>query len=274
MADVLFNEQILDRDQRGKRNPNRLLLIVVIILALILVGELLFHLVLRPRLQIERIVVKSDLRIPDDELLRVAGLETAPYYYKVDIEGVEERIRDLPAVRDVEVSKSFPNTMTIRLEERTPLAMAFAEREGRTVPVVFDEHGVVFRWKDQISNWDLPVVSGLEFEDPSLGVRLPRYLTGFLKKIRGIQEQAPVLFEQISEYRIVPTGERDFEVLLYPQSYPVQVRVEPEVDARTCKYIFMVLDGFQREGSLDRIHELDFRGGEVVFRKKGDDGAR
>lgn len=265
MGELMF-EQHTPRQTEAKGNPQRILLIVIALLGLILVGEVVYHLVVSEWLRINRIVVDSDLEISDERLLEISGLSQAPHYAAVDTAAVEERVAQLPAVQSVEVEKRFPNEISISVRKRTPLAISFAE-EG-SFPVVVDSEGVIFQWKEEVESLDLPVLSGLHFEEPTLGTRLPGYLRPFLEDLRDLAEQQPVLFRQFSEFRIVPTGERDFEVVVYPQAFDVPVRIEPRLDERTAKYIVMALDAFRRDGRLATIQELDFRGGEVVYRTR------
>jgi cell division protein FtsQ len=90
----------------------------------------------------------------------------------------------------------------------------------------------------------------------------------FLADVQQLKMDHPVLYDQISEYRIVRTGDHSFEVVLYPVNYGTPVRIGSEVDGSLCTYIIMVLDAFERDGRLDEIAELDFRTGEVVYRTK------
>jgi cell division protein FtsQ len=265
MAEPSF-EQGPQRQGREERNPKRLLLIVISLLGVVLVGELVYHFLVSPWLRIDRVVVDSELAMSDQELLEITGLADNPHYSAVDTALIGQRLREVPVVASVQVSKRFPNELSISVQKREPLAIAFAE-EG-TLPVVFDAEGVVFRWKEAARSLDLPVVSGIRFEDPNLGMRLPQHLGAFLSDLEQLKNDAPGLFRQFSEFRIVPTGSRDFEVVLYPQSYGVPVRIEPHLDRQSASYIVMVLDAFRRDGSLDTIRELDFRAGEVVYRTR------
>jgi cell division protein FtsQ len=247
---------------------SRILLLTIAVLALALIGELAFHFVIAPELAITEITVESEIALGDDELLRLAGLERAPAYFDVDVEAVARSLETHPTVRAATVEKVFPNRLEISLTGRKPLLVTLAEGENGTVPVAVDEQGVVFEVERNRAALDLPLVSGIRFEGFTPGVQLPPMLHEFLADVQRLKMDHPVLFDQISEYRIVRTGDHSFEVLLYPVNYSTPVRIGSEVDGPLCTYIIMVLDAFERDGRLEQIAELDFRTGEIVYRTK------
>lgn len=256
------------RARRGTERTSRILLLVIALLALILIGELAFHFVLAPELSISEISVESDIALSDAELLQAAGLEQAPAYFSVDTANVASNLESHPSVRSATVEKVFPNRLQISIAGRKPLLLTLAERGGTMVPVAVDEEGIVFEPEVDLAALDLPLVSGIRFEGFTPGVQLPAMLTEFLADVRALKMDHPVLFDQISEYRIVRTGDHSFEVVLYPVDYGTPVRIGSEVDGSLCTYIIMVLDAFERDGRLDEIEEFDFRTGEIVYRTK------
>ncbi len=267
MADAVLGA----RRARGRRRVLHPVMIGgITVLLLLVAAELLFQLLLRDVLVIRRVAVESELGFSSAELLQIAGIGESEYFFGLDTELVRRNLEQHPLVREAHVQKSFPDTLSIALEARKPLAVAFATVGGALPPVVFDEEGVVFQVGTDLSDWDLPIVSGLQLESVRPGVQLPAMLHDFLADLKSLQLAAPTLFRQISEYRIVRRGQQDFEVLLYPVSYPVPVRIGPTLDETLFKYIVMVLDVFQREGRLSALAELDFRAGEVVYRLRED----
>ena len=256
------------RESGGSDRTSRILMLLIAVLALALIGELTFHFVIAPELSITEISVESEVAFADDELLRVAGLEQAPAYFAVDAAAVARNLETHPSVRAASVEKVFPNRLEISIAGRKPLLVTLAASETGSVPVAVDAEGVVFEISGSFADLDLPLVSGIRFEGFSPGVQLPPMLHEFLADVRRLKMDYPVLFDQISEYRIVRTGDHSFDVLLYPVSYGTPVRIGSEVDGSLCKYIIMVLDALDRDGRLADIEELDFRTGQIVYRTK------
>lgn len=271
MADVLAGENYVRREQRPERTraTQRVLVVVIVLLSLVLAGELVYHLLIAPRLAIEEIRIESDLPMSDEELLAAAGVRIGIPYFAVDAAAVEANIERFPVVRDAQVDVTFPNRLTISAVRRRPLATALAETADGTVALVFDEEGVVFRVGLGEVAEELPVVSGLRFESVEPGLELPALVVEFLAQLRRIRMQSPELYRLFSEYRIVRKNDYAYEVVLYPMHYPLPVRIGTSIDEDMIQYVMMMLDVLYREGRLSSLSELDFRNGEGVLRPHG-----
>jgi cell division protein FtsQ len=102
-----------------------------------------------------------------------------------------------------------------------------------------------------------------------------------LADLAELAARAPALFRAVSEVRLesapgasalgagaapAPLGGSEF--LLYLVSSRVPVRARGSLDERLLQYSLMALELLSGQGILDDIQELDFRGGEVVYRMK------
>ncbi len=273
MADILAGESYVSPEIRENREglAQRVLVIVIVVLSLILAGELVYHLVIAPRLRIETISIESDLGMSDEELLALAGLSTGATFFSVDAEAAAARLRQYPLVRDAQVESTFPNGVSVSVARRRPLAAALASTEDGTVPLVFDEEGVVFQIGIDAVD-DLPVVSGLRFSAVDLGIQLPALVVDFLTQLREIKLNSPELYGLFSEYRIVKKNDYAYEVVLYPVHYRLPVRIGTSIDADMIEYVMMMLDMLQKEGRIATLSELDFRSGEGVLRRRNEQG--
>lgn len=274
MADVLTGQNYVARERRpGRvRVVQRFLVLTIGLLSLVLLGQLAYHLVIAPRLTIDTIVVDSDLPLTDEQLLTLAGVHEGVGFFSVQPDRVVARIRQQPIVRDVQVETVFPNRLTITATRRAPLAAALASTDGGTVPLVFDEDGVVFQVGADAQLADLPVLSGLRFAAVDVGLQLPTLVVDFLRQLRRIRMEEPALYRLFSEYRIVQKNEYAYEVVLYPMHYRLPVRIGTSIDADMIQYVMMMLDVLQREGRLSSLAELDFRSGEGVLRPRNGGG--
>jgi cell division protein FtsQ len=95
---------------------------------------------------------------------------------------------------------------------------------------------------------------------------LPAFLKPFLQDLRELQLSAPTYFNLVSEFRIVKNSEFDFEVILYPVSHRVPVRIGNEIDAELCSFLLVALDVLQGQEKLQNVQEIDFRTGEIVYK--------
>jgi cell division protein FtsQ len=146
--------------------------------------------------------------------------------------------------------------------------MALVNSGGMTIPVVFDEEGVIFEIGKSVSDYRIPVISGLKFAEIKLGLKLPEELAFYLSGLKKLKETTPSLFEQISELKFVNKNNSSYEVLLYPLNTKVRVRTENIINDNLVKQIFVVLDIIEKNGLEAEMNELDFRAGQVVFKTK------
>lgn len=269
MAEAIAGRQYMSQrgtdDDRRAKLVQRVLILVIVVLTLVLVGELVFHLVIAPRLLIQRIDVDSDLALSEQELLSAAGVRLGVSYFDVDASAIEAAIRELPSAHSVHVERVFPDRLQIVVAARTPLAIAVADTQQQSVPLVCDASGVVFQVGSQVATADLPIISGLRFQDVAPGIRLPTLVLGFLEDVQRLRLDAPVLFALCSEFRIVRLSDFMYEVVLYTTHYRVPVRIGASIDEEMLQYIVMMLDVLEETGELEGLKEIDFRSGEGVL---------
>jgi cell division protein FtsQ len=246
---------------------SRLLGWLVAALAVLAAGLLAFHLWLTPRLLLRNVVLSSDIDLSQAQVLRAAGLEGVVEFFRLDPRLVETRLQAFPPVARASVSKAFPDTLRIRLVGRRPLAALLARQgEGPTLPLAVDREGVVFQVGRELTVWDLPLLSGVEFAEVRTGLRLPASLRPFLVDLERLAEEEPALSRLVSEIRLVPRRGDRYELELYTVSYPVRLRLGERLSPEALRSALVVLDLLKAQGLLERVRELDLRTGEVVYR--------
>ncbi|MDX9799965.1 MAG: FtsQ-type POTRA domain-containing protein [Spirochaetia bacterium] len=273
MSSIVFSTGYVGGEKKEyNSNPGkkRLYNTLLFLLAALVIVEAAFQLYIAPGLTIDKIEVhcSGSFPISNSDILKLAGLEGSLYYFSANTDQIESRLMQHPLIRSVKLEKHFPSSMSIYINERIPLAMALVNSGGRTIPVAFDEEGVIFEIGKSVSNYQLPVVSGLKFVDLKLGLRLPGELTSYLAELKILKESNPLLFGQISEFKFINKHKNDYEVLLYPSGSGIKVRTGSGISDSLVKQIFVVLDIIEKNGLKSEMTELDFRSGQVVFRVK------
>lgn len=272
MSEVLAFDKYgkrLGTSRRGNRELlfNRLLLALVVCLILFLAGELVFHFVVAPRLTVRNIVIRSDLSLSKEEILSVAGTEENAFFYEIEPARIRDALEQLPMVRKAVVEKTFPDSLHITLYGRIPLSILFfTTPEGSSIPMVIDDQGVIFEIGSVLSEWDLPVITGLEFKSLQVGTRLPEKVQPILQDLHRLRQEDPGMFRLISELRLVPKAGGNLEILLYPIQFPVRLRLTGALDPAVLRNAVVVLDLLARQELLIQVRELDMRTGEVVYR--------
>ncbi|MEW5818265.1 MAG: FtsQ-type POTRA domain-containing protein, partial [Spirochaetota bacterium] len=206
--------------------------------------------------------------LPDEDVLNIAGIKQKDYFFIVNENEIKNRLESYPLIKRAEVEKVFPNSLHINLFERKPLAMTLVSSNEGPIPVVFDDEGIIFQIGSSITNWDIPVISGIRFADVRLGIQLPKELRSLLKDLKNIKDTSPALFNAVSELKLVKGSGADFEVLMYPARCSIPVRIGSELTEHLLKYIMMVLDVMAKEEFMQKIEEIDFRTGEIVYKVK------
>ena len=248
------------------------LIFLVAACALVLAGRFLAM----PLMTIRHVIVNSDVRLSEDQVLALSGIQGSEHWYSVDVTAIRARLEAAPLVRAATVERVFPDTVRLTLRGRQPAALVLAEANGRSLPVLVDGDGIIFRVGASSAEIDLPVISGLTVGQTALGEQLPRAYVSLFADLRALREKSPSLFGLLSEVRIVPRGggddgesAGDFDLLLYLTSSPVPVRARGTIDESLLKYTLMVVDLLSKQGVIKDIQELDFRSGDVVYRKRG-----
>lgn len=252
------------------RRLERIFIVVIVFLVVVAAGELLFHFVISPKLMINKVLVRSgpNVQLTDAEVLRLAELTDDIFYFSLSTEEVAKRLESYPLIKKAAVEKKFPDSLSIDLQGRAPLAVSIVDTEDGAVPIVFDEEGVVFQIGTSVKEMDNLVFSGIVFKNLQLGMKLPEEMSGLLESLYRLKTESPELFRLLSEVKIVKRSSSQYETVLYFSGYRMPVRAGMSIDAKELKYILMVLDVVTIEDLKKRIQELDVRSGEVVYKMK------
>lgn len=257
------------KTSRTEQLVNRLLWTVIFLLILFILGELLFHFVISPRLVIRNISVESNLSLSEEEILAMVGLREKVYFFSLDVGQVREKLEAYPLIKRAVVEKNFPDSLKIAIYGRRPLALALAAGAGGvSLPLALDEEGVVFQIGASITNYDLPVISGLQFSQVRVGTRLPAALSPLIADLERLRRQFPDLYRLISEVRVISREGNRYELLLCLLTHSIKLRFGGGITGSGLKNGVMLLDLIEKQGFSDNVREIDFRTGEVVYRVK------
>ncbi len=260
------------RGSTGLEKIEKLFTVFIIVLLGIIVLELVFHFLVAPSLKINKIVItaESNFTYSDDFLLKQAGIGKEDTFFSVNSVIIEKRLMLLPAVKSVSVKKVFPSVIKIDIQSRVPVGMALVTTDAGIVPVVVDSEGVVFMTGTSLGSMDLPVISGLDFPEIKGGMRMPKALCSFLEDMEVLKKSAPGLYGLISEVKFVKKSNLDYEVLLYPRNYRTRIRIGSTLNEEMLKYMVMVLEVISGRPGMEKLEEIDFRTGNVVYRIQGE----
>jgi len=249
-----------------------------------------------PLAAVRRIQVTGESPLPEAEVLAAAGIATGEPLLGLDPAAVRARLEALPLVRRAEVRVVFPGTVRLTLARRVAVALVVAESGGRSVPALVDADGTIFAIARRAEEADLPVLSGVRLDEAGIGSSLGTAAASLAADLATLAARSPALYRQVSEVRLEPAagepaaraaegmaapagtadgiaaapveGAAGPDFLLYLVSSRVPVRARGALDERLVQYSLMAQELLSNQGILDDIRELDFRGGEVVYRMK------
>jgi cell division protein FtsQ len=115
-----------------------------------------------PYFAVREIDVETKGRVDAQTLLSWAGLAPGMSIWEAGEAAAEARLLAHPRIRAASVERRFPGQVIVRVEERTPVAILFADEQ-----LLVARDGVAFPPVAGESTRDLPYVTGLAGEDPT-----------------------------------------------------------------------------------------------------------
>jgi cell division protein FtsQ len=266
-GDLSFKSDTTDSGAAGSGKIEKGLKRLLIIAGIILAAELIWLFGVSPCIPLSTVEIQGFPGFDGQTVLSYAGIGEGASYISVKAKEAEKLLAAHYMVESARVIKRFPDRLSIFLEERRAVALSLVEIGDRPLPVYYDKYGVVFRIGDGAEKpLKLPLVSGLEFENPVLGARLSPAFGPFLSELARIGEESPELLAAVSEIRVNRKAFNGFDLVLYPVHYPIRVRLGEHCNEETLRYVLLVLDVLASGDSLP--DELDFRSGVGAYKVK------
>lgn len=153
-----------------------------------------------PRLALRTVRSRGLHRATEHELLRLAGVSPGMNLWSLDPVAVAQAMGAHPWVRAVEVSRSLPDTLELRVEERVAVALA-----ALGDLYVVDATGAPFKRVSPAEALDLPLVTGLDRE---VAEKDPSGTAARLREALGAAEAYQRAFERprLSEVQLRDAG--------------------------------------------------------------------
>jgi cell division protein FtsQ len=258
-GNFIYSEDVLPAKRPISRGFEKGLKRLIAVAVVILGAECIWLFVVSPCIPFSTIEVNTFSGFDRAAVLTVAGIGEGASWLTVDTAAAEKALAGFYLVKSARVIKRFPDRLRIYLEPRHAVAFSLAPVFGRVLPVFFDRDGVIFKigGNDGVVPPNLPIISGLVFEQPGLGMRLPAVFGSFLSDLEEIGTNAPELLGAFSEIRINRKPFDGFDLILYPLHNLVKVRVGNTLSEDILRYVMLMLDVF---------HVQDLNSGEIDFR--------
>ncbi|MDR1902262.1 MAG: FtsQ-type POTRA domain-containing protein [Treponema sp.] len=248
---------------------------LILIAGGLLLTELVWLLGIRPCLPLYRVEITDIPGLDRETILAWAGVGKKSSFFSINKERAELSLKALPQIESVLIQKVFPDRLRIILTERPAIAMSLVRIDGRMVPIYFDKEGVLIRIGNDTGGRaaarpvknpgqeTVPLISGLVFNEPVLGMRLPASFASFLADLEKIHTATPVLLQAISEIQINRKAYESFDLVLYPVHQTIRVRTGSDINEEMLRYIILMLDVLKTKKM--NVEEIDFRAGMASY---------
>ncbi len=167
--------------------------------------------------QITATNIEGCRRTTKNQILELSGIDVHSNLLAIDLEEVKENIEVHEWVESAEIRREWPNTLTISVRERVPVAIVRLE-EGL---FYLDQHGVNFAQVLPPEDMDYPVIAGMKRDGWPVSVK-DSLLGEALQFIKYAGQGSSILPKQnISE--LLVDGERELILFLADRPFPIHL---------------------------------------------------
>ncbi len=118
------------------------------------------------------IIVQGNKFLSVNDILQSADIVNIKNIFKVNLKEVEKKLEMHPRIKEVYVKKKLPNYLVIKIREREPVALINIKKDFLYKIYEVDNDGYIIGEGDRISNYNLPIITGLESDNIILGVKI------------------------------------------------------------------------------------------------------
>ncbi|MFZ5634278.1 MAG: cell division protein FtsQ/DivIB [Bacillota bacterium] len=205
-----------------------------------------------PVFEVREIRVAGNSSLTREKIISVSGINPGENIFKLDLKASAEKIRVIPAIKSVDLSRDLPSAVEIRVQERKPCALLPVDSGFIQV----DDEGVYLQKGDVAAN-QFPVVTGVKFTAPAPGEQIKS--EALSKALTVIKELPPGLLPQLSEVNV--DGDQAVAYTLDG----IQCRLGAVTDLQQKGEVFMkVLNELKVKGKRIEYIDLSYTGSPVV----------
>ncbi|MFC1767419.1 cell division protein FtsQ/DivIB [Candidatus Margulisiibacteriota bacterium] len=126
-----------------------------------------FFILSLPIWKLSKVQFRGSGLISKAKIIRVADIPLNENILLVDSKSIEKRLESIIQIRSVKIRKKLPNTLVVKLEERTPFALVSVGSKT----VLIDSEGYIIATPGKASYYKtpdisrFPIISGVNFRD-------------------------------------------------------------------------------------------------------------
>lgn len=155
-----------------------------------------------PRFAVQTVSVMGLNRVEEKRVLQQAGVKGAANVFSVDLEDVRQRVEGLTWVRFATVQRLLPDTIAIKIVERTPVGLARIRGEI----FQFDGEAELLN-RDRGAGAEFPILDGLTLNDPELNRKKVALYIQIMEDLHGKDELSEVQIDDALEVSVISQHE-------------------------------------------------------------------
>lgn len=194
---VTIDDRIPALKEKRKKRSNRRLLIYLSIFFILILMVVYFQ---SPLSHVRNIQVDGNVHVDKEKIINASEIQEGVSIWNVDTGGTAAKLKEFTEIEEAEVSRSFPSTIQINVDEYT--RMAYVETEDQYIPVLKNGE-VLYDNTTSVLPADAPVLQNFEEE---------RMLKAFTQELSQLGEG---IINRISEVSYVQDEEENGSLVLY-----------------------------------------------------------
>ena len=111
---------------------------------------------------VSEIKVEGNEALTFEEIADLSGIQIETNIFKINLSEAVEKLTLHPKIDQVNISRSFPNTIVIEVSERKTQAVIALDRKF----IQICDNGYFLKQVDQVGSFDLPIVTGIDINEP------------------------------------------------------------------------------------------------------------
>ena len=114
------------------------------------------------------IEVINNNKLNNDEIIMASGLVKGENIFIINISDLENNLTKLPYIKEVDIKRSLPNKIIMNIKERTDFMIISYIGSF----LYLDNEGVLINISITRENKNIPIINGLQINNPQLGDKL------------------------------------------------------------------------------------------------------
>ncbi len=154
-----------------------------------------------PDFQLKAITLNPNDVLDESELVELLKIDLAANIFEIDMDALEARLKEEPAIADAQVNRNLPGTLDFQISTRKPVAWIACPEEGfparrNAGSLVVDQEGFTYRCPagQMEANQDLPILALSKDDDHPIRagkiIDHPQY-NETLRLLKSISSRSP-----------------------------------------------------------------------------------